>query len=61
VYLGFECEDENGEHVEVIDRVPCRRCRAEKGANVRLRTARSVAATFGVRPQELGRPVHQGR
>jgi hypothetical protein len=29
VYLGFESEDENGEHVEVIERVPCRRCRAE--------------------------------
>ena len=26
VYLGFEGEDEDGEHVEVIDRVPCRRC-----------------------------------
>jgi hypothetical protein len=29
VYLGFEGEDENGEHVEVIERVPCRRCRSE--------------------------------
>jgi hypothetical protein len=29
VYLGFEAEDENGEHVEVIERVPCRRCRPE--------------------------------
>jgi hypothetical protein len=29
VYLGFEGEDENGEHVEVIERVACRRCRAE--------------------------------
>jgi hypothetical protein len=29
VFLGFEDEDENGEHVEVIERVPCRRCRAE--------------------------------
>ena len=29
VYLGFEGEDENGEHVEEIERVPCRRCRAE--------------------------------
>ena len=27
VYLGFEGEDENGEHVEEIERVPCRRCR----------------------------------
>jgi hypothetical protein len=26
VYLGFEGEDEQGEHVEVIERVPCRRC-----------------------------------
>ena len=26
VYLGFEGEDENGEHVEDIERVPCRRC-----------------------------------
>jgi hypothetical protein len=26
VYLGFEGE---GEHVEVIERVPCRRCRPE--------------------------------
>jgi hypothetical protein len=25
-YLGFEGEDENGEIVEVIERVPCRRC-----------------------------------
>jgi hypothetical protein len=29
VYLGFEGEDENGELVEVIERVPCRRCHAE--------------------------------
>jgi hypothetical protein len=29
VYLGFEVEGENGEHVEQIERVPCRRCRAE--------------------------------
>jgi hypothetical protein len=28
VYLGFEGEDENGEPVEVIERVPCRRCNA---------------------------------
>jgi hypothetical protein len=26
VYLGFEGEDESGEHVEVIERVPCCRC-----------------------------------
>ena len=26
IYLGFEGEDENGEHVEEIERVPCRRC-----------------------------------
>ncbi len=29
VYLGFEGEDENGEHVEEIERVPCRRCKPE--------------------------------
>ena len=29
VYMGYECEDEQGEHVEVIERVPCRRCRPE--------------------------------
>jgi hypothetical protein len=28
VYLGFEGEDENGEHVEIIERVPCQRCNA---------------------------------
>ena len=28
-YLGFEGEDENGEHVEEIERVPCRRCHGE--------------------------------
>jgi hypothetical protein len=26
VYLGFEGVDEDGEHIEVIERVPCRRC-----------------------------------
>jgi hypothetical protein len=26
VYLGFESEGESGEPVEVIERVPCRRC-----------------------------------
>ena len=32
VYLGFEGEDSeaNDEHVEEIERVPCRRCNAEK-------------------------------
>jgi hypothetical protein len=30
VYLGFEDEDENGEHVEVIERVACKRCRQER-------------------------------
>ena len=29
VFLGFEGEDENGEHVEVIEAVRCRRCRPE--------------------------------
>ena len=29
VYMGYEGMDENGEHVEVIERVPCRRCRPE--------------------------------
>jgi hypothetical protein len=28
VFLGFEGEDENGEHVELVERVPCRRCNA---------------------------------
>jgi hypothetical protein len=32
VYLGFEGEDENGEHVEDIERVPCRRCNATSEA-----------------------------
>jgi transcriptional regulator with XRE-family HTH domain len=30
---------------------------AERGRNVRLRTVRGLAATFGTRPQELGRPA----
>ena len=30
VYLGFEGEDEYGEHVEEIERVPCRRCKPER-------------------------------
>jgi hypothetical protein len=34
VYLGFEDEDENGEHVEVIEWVPCRRCRPEAAENL---------------------------
>ena len=29
VYLGFEGEDENGEHGEEVERVPCRRCHGE--------------------------------
>jgi hypothetical protein len=28
VFLGFEGEDENGEPVQEIERVPCRRCNA---------------------------------
>jgi hypothetical protein len=27
IYMGFEAEDENGEHLELVERVPCRRCR----------------------------------
>ena len=34
VYLGFEGEDESGEPVEVIERVPCRRCRLEAAENL---------------------------
>jgi hypothetical protein len=29
VYMGFEGEDENGDHVELVERVPCRRCNRE--------------------------------
>jgi muconolactone delta-isomerase len=29
VYIGHIAEDENGEAHEVIERVPCRRCKAE--------------------------------
>jgi len=29
VYMGAEVEDESGERVEVIERVPCLRCRSE--------------------------------
>jgi hypothetical protein len=32
VYLGFEGEEESGEHVEVMERVPCRRCNATSDA-----------------------------
>jgi hypothetical protein len=28
VFMGFEGEGEQGEHVEEIERVPCRRCHA---------------------------------
>jgi hypothetical protein len=28
VYLGFKGEDESGEYVELVERVPCRRCNA---------------------------------
>jgi hypothetical protein len=28
VFLGFEGEDEQGEPVELVERVPCRRCNA---------------------------------
>ena len=30
VYFGFEGEDENGEHVEKIERMPCRRCAEDR-------------------------------
>ncbi len=30
VFLGFEGEDEHGDHVEVIERVACKRCRQER-------------------------------
>ena len=29
VFLGYEGEDESGEHTEVIERVSCRRCNPE--------------------------------
>jgi hypothetical protein len=29
VYIGHIAEDENGEPQEVIERVPCRRCKAQ--------------------------------
>lgn len=30
VYLGFEGENLDGEHVEEIERVPCRRCHSSE-------------------------------
>jgi hypothetical protein len=35
IYLGFEGEDEQGEHVEVIERLPCRRCHHDVVADER--------------------------
>jgi hypothetical protein len=35
VFLGFEGEDENGEHVELVERVPCRRCNHDVVADER--------------------------
>ena len=32
VFLGYEGMDEDGEHEEVIERVPCRRCNADTKA-----------------------------
>ena len=29
VYMGFEGEDLDGEHVELVERMPCRRCNCE--------------------------------
>jgi hypothetical protein len=29
VFLGFEAEDEDGEHVELVEWVPCCRCHLE--------------------------------
>jgi hypothetical protein len=29
VFLGFQGEDDNGEPAEIIERVPCRRCRTD--------------------------------
>jgi hypothetical protein len=29
VFLGYVGEDENGEPIELVESVPCRRCRAE--------------------------------
>jgi hypothetical protein len=34
VYLGFEEEDENGEPVEVIEPVRCRRCDSREGVRL---------------------------
>ena len=35
VYMGFEAEDESGERVEVIERVPCRRCQLRSAGETR--------------------------
>jgi hypothetical protein len=29
VYLGYEGMDKDGEHIELVERVPCRRCTRE--------------------------------
>jgi hypothetical protein len=34
VYIGHVVEDEFGDEVEVIERVPCRRCRLEAAENL---------------------------
>ena len=34
IYLGFEGEDLDGNPVEVIERVPCRKCNAEVGGRL---------------------------
>jgi hypothetical protein len=34
VYLGFEGEDENGEYVEDVERVPCRCCQLRSSAEL---------------------------
>jgi hypothetical protein len=31
VFLGYEGVDEDGELVEIFDRIPCRRCERERG------------------------------
>jgi hypothetical protein len=36
VFLGFEAEDEDGEHVELIERLPCRRCQQRSFAGADL-------------------------
>jgi hypothetical protein len=35
VYMGFEGEDDQGEHVELVERVPCRRCNHDVVADER--------------------------